>query len=129
MTPLKLGRADGDGSAQKAERRSREDQRGGPERRKSGDLRDGGRRRVRDLYQSDLDRHLWSWASPAKKKRRKKKAPARRRRVAGLVASAAGALSAAGLFYFLYRRLRKDDRPDDPVHSQADLDEDDFDDS
>jgi hypothetical protein len=44
-----------------------------------------------------------------------------------VVASAAGALSAAGLSYFLYKRLREDELPEDPDDAQGDLDEADFD--
>ncbi len=100
----------------------------GRDRRTGKDRRKRGSRRTEELYQSDLDRHLWSWASPASaKKRRKEKARRERRRtVAGVVASAAGALSAAGLSYFLYKRLREDERPPDPDQAQGDLDEADF---
>jgi hypothetical protein len=134
MAPLKLGKPDRDGKGPKAkstERRSGSDRRSGEERPYGSKRRDGGRRQhIRDLYQSDLDRHLWSWTSPKrakKKKRASKTQHVRRRRVARLVASAAGALSAAGLSYFLWRRLRKEELPEDPVAAQADLDEADFD--
>jgi len=111
------------------ERRSGKDRSRSAKGRRKPKPRDNDRRGIRDLYKTDLDRHLWSWASPsAREKRRKEKHRRRRRRkVAGVVASAAGAVGAAGLSYFLYRRLREDDRPLDPVHSQADLDEADFD--
>jgi hypothetical protein len=33
---------------------------------------------------------------------------------------------AAGLSYFLYRRLREEEEPEDPEEGQADLDEADF---
>ena len=109
-------------------RRSAADRRGAKRRRAKSIPRDNDRRSIRDLYKTDLDRHLWSWASPsAREKRRKEKQRRRRRRkFAGVVASAAGAVGAAGLSYFLYRRLREDDQPLDPIHSQADLDEADF---
>ncbi len=110
MSPLWLKRGDRDGppKGEGDERRSGGERRAGKERRKSG--RRDGRRSTSDLYQSDLDRHLWSWASPGTKRRRKEKSKReRRRRFAGVVASAAGALSAAGLSYFLYKRLREDE--------------------
>ena len=109
-------------------RQSAADRRGAKRRRAKSIPSDNDRRSIRDLYKTDLDRHLWSWASPsAREKRRKEKQRRRRRRkFAGVVASAAGAVGAAGLSYFLYRRLREDDRPLDPIHSQADLDEADF---
>ena len=111
-----------------AVRRSGVDSRGAKRRRAKITHRDSGRRGIRDLYKTDLDRHLWSWAGPsAREKRRKEKRRRRRRRkLTGVVASAVGAVGAAGLSYFLYRRLREDERPLDPVHSQADLDEADF---
>ncbi|UCC72240.1 MAG: hypothetical protein JSV86_18025 [Gemmatimonadota bacterium] len=124
MSPLWLKRTK-DGLK---ERRSGTDRRAGKDRRK-GHRRDGaGRRGTSELYQSDLDRHLWSWAIPAAaKKRRKAKAKRERhRRIAGVVASAAGALSAAGVSYFLYRRLRENQLPEDPETAEADLDEADF---
>ncbi len=121
MSPLWLKRSDRDSD----ERRSGKDRRTGRGRR--GRSRDG-RQSTEDLYQSDLDRHLWSWASPGAKRRRKEKSKReRRRRLAGVVASAAGALSAAGLSYFLYRRLREDELPEDP-DDVRDLDEADFED-
>ncbi len=129
MSPLWLKRGDRDGppKGEGDERRSGGERRAGKERRKSG--RRDGRRSTSDLYQSDLDRHLWSWASPGTKRRRKEKSKReRRRRFAGVVASAAGALSAAGLSYFLYKRLREDELPEDPNDAQADLDEADFED-
>ena len=88
--------------------------------------RDDGHRDTRDLYKTDLDRHLWSWASPSgrKERRRREKSRARRRKLARLVASAAGMAGAAGLSYFLYRKLRKNDRLDDAVSAQAERDED-----
>lgn len=109
-------------------RRSAVAPRGAKHRRATIKHRDNDRRSVRDLYKTDLDRHLWSWASPSarEKRRKEKERRQRRRKFAGVVASAAGAVGAAGLSYFLYRRLREDDRPLDPVHSQADLDEADF---
>ena len=101
------------------------------ERRRGRDRRsDDGRRtessETHDLYQSDLDRHLWSWTTDKRgKKRRKRK---RRRKAARLVASAAGMLGAAGLSYFLYRKLRKGDRrPDDVDSAQAESDDDYYD--
>lgn len=111
-----------------AERRSGKDSRGAKHRRAKITHRDNDRRGTRDLYKTDLDRHLWSWASPSAREKRRKEKHRRRRRskLAGVVASAAGAVGAAGVSYFLYRRLREDERPPDPEHSQADLDEADF---
>ena len=80
----------------KRERRSGADRRSGEERRWSG------ADDPRDLYQSDLDRHLWSWPTPSRRKRKRK---GRFKRV-GLIASAAGLIGAAG--YLFYRR-RQDD--------------------
>ena len=85
------------------------------ERRRSEGRRDG-RRTIRDLYKTDLDRHLWT--PRAKRDQEKKKRHRRRRTVAGLLASAAGAV---GLSFLLYRRLRKPARPYDPAHAEADL--------
>jgi hypothetical protein len=129
VSPLWLKRGDRDGApkGEGDERRSGKDRRKGRERRVPA-RRDGARgRSTSDLYQSDLDRHFWSWASPgAKRRRRAKSKRERRRRFAGVVASAAGALSAAGLSYFLYRRLREDELPEDSDDAPADLDEADF---
>jgi len=123
VSPLWLKRGAGKG----AERRSGTDRRTGRDRRERG--RRDGRRSTSDLYQSDLDRHLWSWASPgAKRRRREKSKRARRRRFAGAVASAAGALSAAGLSYLLYKRLREEELPEEDDDAVADLDEADFED-
>ncbi|KPK64975.1 MAG: hypothetical protein AMS21_05960 [Gemmatimonas sp. SG8_38_2] len=104
------------------ERRSGKDRRAEA----AGDRKDRGG--VRELYKADLDRHLWSWARPSarQKRRKEKERRLRRRRLVGAVASAAGAVGAAGLSYFLYRRLRTDERPLDPEHAQADLEEADF---
>jgi hypothetical protein len=115
------------GAGEDAERRSGSDRRTGRDRRDRG--RRDGRRSTSELYQSDLDRHLWSWASPgAKKRRREKSKRARRRRFAGVVASAAGALSAAGVSYLLYKRLREEELPEEDNDALADLDEADFED-
>lgn len=66
------------------------------------------RRYIRDLYRSDLDRHLWALPVPKDdKKRRKKKERDKRHRATRLLASAAGMLGAAGASYWLYRRIRK----------------------
>ena len=127
VSPLWLKRGDRDGTAkgEGGERRSGRDRRTGKERRTRAG-RDG-RRSTRELYQSDLDRHLWSWASPGAKRRRKQRSKrARRCRFTGVVASAAGALSAAGLSYILYKRLREDELPADPEGAEGDLDEADF---
>jgi hypothetical protein len=134
MAPLWLRRTDRNGgtpTAERKDRRRKSERRTGKDRRFGHDRRDG-RRSIRDYYRSDLDRHLWSWTSPksTRKKAPRRKKPerklARRRTLAGVVASAAGALSAAGLSYFLYRRLKKEELPDDPAAAQADLDEADF---
>ncbi len=118
-----------DGDAKKAGSR---DRRSG-EARRSGKDRPGSRGRhhrrgIRDLYKTDLDRHLWSWVRPgARKKRREQTAQTRRRRtLAGFLASAAGTLGAAGLSFYLWKRLRSPEKPADPEHEQADLDEADF---
>jgi hypothetical protein len=107
------------------DKRSKSAKAGGRRKPARAERRDGSTRSIRDLYQSDLDRHLWSWAAPsAKEKRRKeKRKQRRRRRFARIVASAAGAVGAAGLSYFLYRKLRRDDRREDPTHAQADLED------
>ncbi len=122
MAPLWLGKSKREGGAPTAdgkERRRGVDRRAVGERRGSRRRDGAGRGSTRDLYQSDLDRHLWSWASPTKKKRRRAKAKReRRRKMAGMVA--------AGLSYFLYRRLREEEEPEDPEEGQADLDEADF---
>ncbi|KPK79871.1 MAG: hypothetical protein AMS25_11115 [Gemmatimonas sp. SM23_52] len=124
MALLKLRKPEGDAGASQAtkdERRSVKERRSGEERRSGKDRRgDGSRLGIRDLYQSDLDRHLWSWASPsARKKRRKaKERHKRRRQLTGVLASAAGALSAAGLSYFIWRRFKKGEQPDDPEAAQ-----------
>ncbi len=116
MSPLWLSKARNAKKADVEEHGGVEDRRSGKDRRTGRDRRDGHRQHgTRELYQSDLDRHLWSWTSPAAKKRRKARGKRkRRRRFAGVVASAAGALSAAGLSYFLYKRLREDQLPADP---------------
>lgn len=109
-----------------AERRSGHDRRSGKERRSAPRVRRHG---TRDLYKNDLDRHLWSWTSGATEQRRRSpKRKRRRRTVAGIVASTVGALGAAGLSVFLLRSLREADRPTDPEHAEADLDEADFED-
>lgn len=133
MTPLWLPGKQRDDAASKGERRIRrsgKERRSGKHRRTGSTRRDSARRSVRDLYKTDLDRHLWSWASPSvrEKRRKEKQRRRRRRKVTQIVASAAGAVGAAGLSYFLYRRLREDERPRDPIHTQADLDEADFED-
>ncbi|MEE9133572.1 MAG: hypothetical protein V3U13_08430 [Gemmatimonadota bacterium] len=133
MTPLWLLGRQSDDAVSKGARRNRRSgkERGsGKDHRAGSSRRDSARRSIRDLYKTDLDRHLWSWASPsAREKRQKEKQRRRRRRkVTQIVASAAGAVGAAGLSYFLYRRLREDERPRDPIHAQADLDEADFED-
>jgi len=138
MSPLWLGKAEPDGKKTRGEaakgtkkvRRKRSERRSGDDRRRRGDRRRRKRdRHTRDLYRSDLDRHLWSWASSKtsrKKREQDKKTTERRRKVAGVVASAAGALGAAGISWFLYRKIRKEERDEDPISKQADLDEADF---
>lgn len=112
-----------------SERRSGYDRRSGKDRRAQPSPRHERRRRTRDLYKNDLDRHLWSWTSPAAERRRKeRKRRARRRTVAGIVASTIGAVGAAGLSVILLRSLREAEGPADPEHAEADLDEADFED-
>ncbi|UCF18558.1 MAG: hypothetical protein JSU87_11480 [Gemmatimonadota bacterium] len=119
-----------DGDAPKAkpgDRRSGEDRRSGKDRRGSRGRRHH-RRGIRDLYKTDLDRHLWSWVQPGARKKRRQEAGQTRRRhtLAGLLASAAGTVGAAGLSYYLWKRLRTTEKSSDPEHEQADLDEADF---
>ena len=73
--------------------------------------------RTEDLYQSDLDRHLWSVPSRPERKERDGG-----RRIARLIASAAGMLGAAGLSYWVYRRLRdrSDSETDAPTRDGTD---------
>ena len=78
--------------------------------RRSGVLRRSGRDRrggdVHDLYQTDLDRHFWTF--PRAESRRRKRAKRKRsvkRRIARVVA---GSIGVAGLAYYLYRRSRGD---------------------
>ncbi len=80
---------------------------------------DGDSRGMHDLYQSDLDRHFWAWGKARARRKQLKKKKRRGRRLTKLVASAAGALGAAGVSYFFYRRLQRDERPDDPLASQG----------
>ncbi len=119
MAPLKLRKPVGDGGAAQAtkkERRSGNERRSGKDRR-----RQRTRLGIRDLYQSDLDRHLWSWARPSARKKRRKQEERRRRRrqLAGVFASAAGALSAAGLSYFMWRRFKTGEQPEDPEAAES----------
>lgn len=115
MAPLKLGKPKGDGGAPQAAKKER---RGGKERRSSKERRrDGSRLGIRDLYQSDLDRHLWSWASPSARKAKARRR--RRRQLAGVLASAAGALSAAGLSYFMWRKFKRAGERDDPEAAEG----------
>ncbi len=110
----------------------------GKERRRGAERRKGRERRVpaeaeapsvRDLYRSDLDRHLWSWpkSKPSKKRKKAKKAPSRRRNVVRILASGAGMVGAAGVSYLLYRKLRSKEsgREDDPLSAQAEIEPDD----
>lgn len=132
MVSLKLFKRGNDDAPRRgaAERRSGYDRRSGKDRRAQPRApRHERRRRTRDLYKNDLDRHLWSWTSPAAEQRRKgRKRRARRRTVAGIVASTIGAVGAAGLSVILLRSLREEDRPADPEHAEADLNEADFED-
>ena len=131
MARSRLGKNKGNGDAPRAERRERfqrkyEAAKERLTRSKKGDGHNNAGRGIRDLYKEDLDRHLWSWASPSgrKERKRREKSRARRRKLARIVASAAGMAGAAGLSYFLYRKLRKNDRVEDPVSAQAEPDED-----
>jgi hypothetical protein len=132
MVSLRLFKKDKEDEPRRGvtERRSGYDRRSGRDRRAQlVASRHERRRRTRDLYKNDLDRHLWSWASPPAERRRKvRKRRARRRTVAGIVASTIGAVGAAGLSVILLRTLREEDRPADPEHVEADLDEGDFED-
>lgn len=79
------------------------------------------RRYIRDLYRSDLDRHLWALPVAKNDKKRQKEREKRRRRAKRLFASAAGMLGAAGASYWLYRRIRKGKgEPDDQETTEAD---------
>lgn len=80
-----------------ARRRGKKERRGGRDRRRSAD--------IHDLYQTDLDRHLWSFRKGKAGKGGKPKKSVRRK-VARLVA---GAVGVAGLTYWLYRRRRGDE--------------------
>lgn len=80
---------------------------------------DGDNRTMHDLYQSDLDRHFWAWGKGRARRKQLKRKKRRGRRLTKLVASAAGALGAAGVSYFLFKQLRRDERPDDSVTSQG----------
>ncbi len=132
MSPLRLRKADPNGKAkgEKKERRRGSDRRKGRERRSRGQARGrDGDGHTRDLYRSDLDRHLWSWASSKtsrKKRKQKREAAERRRNATGIAASVAGALGAVGLSWFLYKKIRGEEREDDPINRQGDLDEADF---
>ena len=132
MVSLRLFKKDDDGAQASAriDRRSGHDRRSGRDRRAQPPTRrHGRRRRTRDLYKNDLDRHLWSWTSASAERRRKvQKRRSRRRTVAGIVASAVGAFGAAGLSVLLLRRLREEELPPDPEHAEADLNEADFED-
>lgn len=132
MISLRMFTKDDDSAAGRVpvERRSGYDRRSGKDRRgKSPPRRHERRRRTRDLYKNDLDRHLWSWPSAATERKRKvPKRRVRRRTVAGIVASTVGAVGAAGLSVFLLRRLRDVEPPPDPDHAEADLNEADFED-
>jgi hypothetical protein len=133
MVSLKLfGKDKDDRPRGRAERRSGYDRRSGRDRRSSPSAaRHERRRQTRDLYKNDLDRHLWSWPTEADepgREKRKRKRKTRRRTVAGIVASTIGAVGAAGLSIVLLRSLGGDDRPPDPEHAEADLDEADFED-
>jgi hypothetical protein len=132
MVSLRMFKKD-DGSAAgrvPVERRSGYDRRTGKDRRgKSPTRRHERRRRTRDLYKNDLDRHLWSWTSAAAERKRKTRKPrSHKRTVAGIVASAVGAVGAAGLSVLLLRKLRDAELPSDPEHAEADLNEADFED-
>jgi hypothetical protein len=124
MSPLRFRKADPNGKAKgEKERRRGSDRRRSRERRRAGERRRrDGDRHTRELYRSDLDRHLWSWAS-SKTSRKKRK----RRKATGVAASVAGALGAVGLSWFLYKKIRGEEREDDPIGEQVDLDEADFD--
>jgi len=132
MVSLRLFKNDDDGAPEsaRADRRSGHDRRSGRDRRaKRPPRRHERRRRTRDLYKNDLDRHLWSWTSAATERRRKvRKRRTRRRTVAGIVASAVGAIGAAGLSVLLLRKLRDEEPTPDPEHAEADLNEADFED-
>jgi hypothetical protein len=132
MVSLRLFKRDDDGAPEGArtERRSGHDRRSGRDRRaERPPRRHERRRRTRDLYKNDLDRHLWSWTSAAAERRRKvRKRRTRRRTVAGIVVSTVGAIGAAGLSFLLLRKLRDEELPPDPEEAEADLNEADFED-
>jgi hypothetical protein len=102
------------------DRRSGRERRSGEERREAGD--------VSDLYRSDLDRHLWSWATPRRSRGKRGKLQKKKggTRKVGIWTWAAGAAAAvAGLSFLLYRRRRKGDSAR-KASSAPDLDEADF---
>jgi len=92
-------------TGQARERRSGDDRRSGRDRRSGADSRESGGD-IHDLYQADLDRHLWSFGS-GKGRTRRKRSPVRR------VARILGALGVAGLSYYVYRRWLGDEAETD----------------
>ena len=91
----------------------REKRKKGSDRRMSDRRKAKGRLHMRDLYQTDLDRHFWAWP-------KSKKPAGRRRTMVRLIASAAGMLGAAGLSYVAYKKLRKKgSKSPDPIAEQA----------
>lgn len=79
---------------------------------RSGKDRRGGE--AHDLYQTDLDRHLWTFPGGASRRRKRaKRKKSVKRRIARVVA---GTIGFAGLAYYLYRRSRgdADSRPKEP---------------
>ena len=110
----KLSRnGDAETKSKRENRKKDSDRREGVDRRMSDRRKAKGRLHMRDLYKTDLDRHLWAWP--------KSKKPARRRRtMVRLIASAAGMLGAAGLSYVAYKKLRKKgSKSPDPIAEQA----------
>lgn len=121
----KRSRNGGAQTRESKERRSGADRRKGRDRRVAAVARD---RSARDLYRSDLDRHLWSWPkAKTSKKKKAKKTPSRRRSLVRIIASGAGMVGAAGISYLLYRKFRKkeSDFKDDPLAVQGEVEPDD----
>lgn len=90
-------------SRKKRSDRAQRERRSGVERRSGRDRRGSD---AHDLYQTDLDRHLWTFPrAAARRRKRAKRKRSVKRRIARVVA---GGIGVAGLAYYLYRRSRGD---------------------